>query len=162
MFKLQERPVSNPALVSERAAPAAIQASSLQVRRLNGMARAVLPACPVLPEAVREQVAQDTVEYVVGQIALMPTHVRVPYSCLLIAFDWLAFFRYGRRFVSLAPARQQAYVTAWANGPISIPRDTIKLVRTLVLLQFLDHHLVLEALEAPEASTAKHGREGSK
>ena len=162
MFKLQERPVSNPALVSERAAPATMRASNLQGRRLNGMVRAVLPGFPVLPDGTREQVAQDTVEFVVGQVALMPTHVRVPYSFLLTAFDWLAFFRYGRRFVSLSPARQQAYVAAWADGPVSITRDTIKLVRSLVLLQFLDHHLVLEALEASDSAAGSRPREGSR
>lgn len=84
----------------------------------------------------------------------MPAFVRVPFSIALIAFQWLAVARYGRRYTRLDRARQRAFTSAWARSPVRAMRDVVKLVRSCALFAYLDHPIVRARLGggAPEAS----------
>lgn len=114
------------------------------------LVRPLLPPVPDLSPSVSTQVERAVVAFVAAQIAVMPTYLRIPYRLALFAFNWLALLRYGRPYVALDGARQQRYVLAWANSPIGVMRDFVKLIRSCALLCYLDHPLVLEQLETWE------------
>lgn len=118
--------------------------------QLFHMIRHLLPAHPVLDPVTRQEVEQDVVEFVAAQIGGMPGYIRVPYRGLLLAFEWLPALSSLRRYSTLPAAGQQRCLEAWTGSPISLFRDTIKLVRSCALLQYLDHHLVLSRLETME------------
>nr|AQQ74448.1 hypothetical protein [uncultured bacterium] len=118
--------------------------------QLFHMIRHLLPAQPVLDPITRDEVEQDVVEFVAAQIGGMPGYIRVPYRALLLVFEWLPALGSLRPFSALPAERQQRCLAAWSNSHVSLIRDTIKLVRSCALLQYLDHHLVLSRLETME------------
>ena len=125
-------------------------------RPVAQMVRGLLPETPALLPEVRTGVEEDVVDFVVAQLSGMPTHVRIPYSAVVVVFDLLAIFRYGRRFAALSQERRRQYVESWAASSIPLVRDIVKPVRSCALLQYFDHPHVLEQLEA--ASPAAGGR----
>ena len=64
---------------------------------LGHLVRSLLPPEPALPLETRTEVESATVGFVAAQARAMPAFVRVPFSIALIAFEWLAIGRYGRR-----------------------------------------------------------------
>jgi hypothetical protein len=115
---------------------------------LANIVRPLLPNEPQLAPDQRGEAERATLDFVRTQILDMPTYLRLPYQLALWGFNWLALLRYGRLYVRLDLARQQRYVTMWANSPIGLMRDFVKLIRSCALLQYLDHPLVLAQLEA--------------
>ncbi|MEW6735059.1 MAG: hypothetical protein AB1489_27460 [Acidobacteriota bacterium] len=108
----------------------------------------LLPEQPVLNTEDRYSVETATINFVVAQIAAMPAFLRLPYQIALHSFNWLALLRYGRPYVRLDLTTRQRYVEMWADSPLGVMRDFVKLIRSCALLQYLDHPIALAQLEA--------------
>jgi hypothetical protein len=119
----------------------------LNHKLLAHMARALYPKEPLLAAAEKVQVEKDVVNYLAGQILAMPVYLKVPYIMALHAFNYLAFFRFGLPFTMANQAKQGRYIRSWSRSPIGLMRDFVKLIRSCVLLAYLDHPLVLQKLE---------------
>ena len=112
------------------------------------MARALYPKEPLLTPEEKAQVEEEVVSYLAGQILAMPSYLKVPYAFALHGFNYLACLRYALPFTLIGAERQGRYVRFWSRSPIGLMRDFIKLIRSVVLLSYLDHPLVLQELES--------------
>ncbi len=112
------------------------------------MARALYPREPRLSAADQAQVEAEVVDYLAGQILAMPVYLRVPYILALHAFNYSSLLRFGLPFTRIKQTRQYRFVRSWSRSPIGLMRDFVKLIRSCVLLAYLDHRLVLEQLES--------------
>jgi hypothetical protein len=111
------------------------------------MARSLYPQEPVLTPEEKSLVEETVVLYLAGQIMAMPVYLRVPYTMALRAFNYTSIFRFGLPFTRIRQARQYRYIRSWSRSPIGLMRDFVKLIRSCVLLAYLDHPLVLKGLE---------------
>jgi hypothetical protein len=132
---------------------AADNTSSLQ-RRVGRIlirsASLMMPPCPTVPPAEREEVESGMETFLVRQIFSMPRYLLVPVLAALLAFDILPALSSARTFSSL-PADRRAHINeAWANSKIAQKRDLMKLIRNCALYYYLDHPLVRAALERGE------------
>ncbi len=121
------------------------------------MVQTLLPPYPELRPDIRIEVERSVAGYVAGQIAAMPTFLRLPYRLAMFTFDALALARHGRRFRALSPTARERYLGVWSNIPVSAMRDFVKLIRSTALLVYFDHPLVRERLEQEriESSAAR-------
>ena len=111
------------------------------------MARSLYPKEPLLTPEEKAQVEEKVVSYLAGQILAMPVYLKVPYMLALHLFNYLSCFRFGLPFTVIDQEKQGKYVSFWSRSPIGLMRDFIKLIRSCVLLAYLDHPLVLQELE---------------
>lgn len=116
-------------------------------RLLTGLARSMYPKEPQLTPEEKARVEEEVVNYLDGQILALPTYLRFPYGLALHAFNWLSCLGYGLPFTRIDREKQANYVLVWSRSPIGLMRDFIKLIRSLVLLSYLDHPVVLQELE---------------
>ncbi len=124
---------------------------------LTCLVRALLPNEPRLHPTQRAKIEQEVVDFVATQITTMPSFLRIPYQIALQGFNWLAVFRYGCWYTRLDANRQQRYTLAWSNSRIRMIRDFVKLIRSCVLLYYLDHPLVTAQLELDQVRSG-HGK----
>lgn len=115
---------------------------------LRSLVRSLTPEFPALESGQRIALETQVADFVGVQISSMPAFLRLPYCLCMSLFDWSALLRYGRLFRALDIARQRDYLAFWANSPIAVMRDFVKLIRSCTLLQYLDHPLVSRALQA--------------
>ena len=111
------------------------------------MARSLYPKEPLLTPEDKTQVEEKVVSYLAGQILAMPSYLKIPYMLALQAFNYLSCFRFGLPFTVIDQEKQGKYVLFWSRSPIGLMRDFVKLIRSCVLLAYLDHPLVLQELE---------------
>jgi hypothetical protein len=119
----------------------------LNHRLLVFMARSLYPKEPLLTAGEKAQVEEKVVSYLAGQILAMPVYLKIPYLLALHVFNYFSFFRFGLPFTVIDQEKQGKYVRLWSRSPIGLMRDFIKLIRSCVLLAYLDHPLVLQELE---------------
>lgn len=113
--------------------------------------RPLLPDKPRLNGNRHLAVEQDVVDFLAAEIAAMPGYLRMPYQIALRGYNWLALLRYGRLYVGLESSTQAQYMRSWSDSPLGAMRDFIKLIRSTVLLQYLDHPLVRAELETGQS-----------
>lgn len=111
------------------------------------MARSLYPKEPLLTPEEKARVEKKVVSDLAGQILAMPVYLKVPYMMTLHGFNYLSCFRFGLPFTIINQEKQGKYVRLWSRSPIGLMRDFIKLIRSCVLLAYLDHPLVLQELE---------------
>lgn len=115
------------------------------------------PKEPQLTPEENAQVEKEVVSYLAGQILAMPSYLKIPYGLALRGFNYLACLRYGLPFTLIDQEKQVQYVRFWNRSPIGLMRDFIKLIRSCVLLSYLDHPLVLQELELGIKNNADRG-----
>jgi hypothetical protein len=115
---------------------------------LVSMARLLYPKEPVLTREGMVIVEEDVMRYLTGQILAMPAYLKVPYVLALHGFNCLSLFRFGLPFTHMRRSQQLRYIRFWSASPIGLMRDFIKLIRSCVLLSYLDHPLVLKEMES--------------
>ncbi|HUU05560.1 MAG TPA: hypothetical protein VMZ49_06735 [Patescibacteria group bacterium] len=120
----------------------------LNHRLLLFMARSLYPKEPLLTSREKMLVEEKVISYLAGQILAMPVYLKVPYMLALHVFNYLSCLRFGLPFTRINQEKQGQYIRFWSRSPIGLMRDFIKLIRSCVLLSYLDHPLVLQALEA--------------
>ena len=130
----------------------------LNHRLLVSMARSMYPKDPLLMPEEKAQVEEKVVSYLAGQILAMPSYLKVPYMLALHVFNYLSCLRFGLPFTVIDQEKQGKYVRFWSRSPIGLMRDFIKLIRSCVLLSYLDHPQVLQALEASICRLAAESR----
>ena len=113
---------------------------------LREIVSTILPLYPPLDADQRLRIEGAVAAYVAGQIAAMPTFLRLPYRAALTAFDLACVARYGRSFRSLGSEQRESYVAAWNTAPVAPMRDFLKLIRSTSLLVYFDHPTVRERL----------------
>jgi len=113
----------------------------------------LLPEYPALDTDERREVERDVASYVAGQIAAMPTFLRLPYRLAMTAFDVLCVPLHGRRFRSLPKAGRESYVSTWNAAPLPPMRDFLKLIRSTALLVYFDHPAVRQRLGPTDPAT---------
>ena len=111
------------------------------------MARSMYPKEPRLTPEENAQVEEEVVNYLAGQILAMPSYLKMPYGLALHILNYLSCLRFGLPFTFVYQEKQAKYVRFWSRSPIGLMRDFIKLIRSVVLLSYLDHPLVLRELE---------------
>jgi hypothetical protein len=119
----------------------------LNHRLLVFMARSLYPKEPQLTPEEKTQVEEKVVSYLAVQITAMPSYLRVPYMLALHVFNCLSCLRFGLPFTRIDQEKQGQYIRFWSRSSIGLMRDFIKLIRSVVLLSYLDHPLVLQELE---------------
>ena len=139
---------------SDRNAPGRPRLSPGRIRVLSEIVDALLPDAPALDTAPRSEVHADVTAFVTRQVEAMPAFLAWAYRLAITAFDALAGLRHGRRFVSLEPARQRAYLELWSHSPIGPMRDFVKLIRSCSLLAFFDHPQVHARFAAGDPGAA--------
>lgn len=122
---------------------------------VSALTLTLLPAWPPLSPQDRRRVEADVVRYVEGQIAGMPSFLKVPFLAMCGLFSLTAALRYGRSFAHLNDDRKRAWSGVWALSRIIPMRDFIKLVRSCALLAWYDHPTVSETLNAIHLSERK-------
>ncbi|MCC6847864.1 MAG: hypothetical protein IT294_05135 [Deltaproteobacteria bacterium] len=123
-------------------------------RTVVAIAECLAPDFPRLDPATRAVVLADVTAFAVSQVGALPDFLRYPYRLALVAFEWLAVLRFGRRFVALDAARQRAWVELWTESPLGVTRNFVKLVRSCALLAFYDHPALQDALHRQAARGA--------
>jgi hypothetical protein len=125
-------------------------------RAVDAIVRLILPTYPGLGESERSRVQVAVTDFVASQVEGLPVHLAVPYRWGLTAFEWLALLRFGSRFSALNRPSQVAYLKLWADFPIGLPRDFVKLIRSCALLASFDHPEVISLRpRGPVAATGE-------
>lgn len=91
---------------------------------------------PVDTEQIAEQVGLS--------LAAMPWEARWGTAVLLSLFEWLALFRFGRRFSRLSPARRDHWLHTWVDSRFAFPR----LASRALLILVKPIHLANRAVQA--------------
>jgi hypothetical protein len=121
---------------------------------LMDIARPLLPAHPRLDPDEIERVERDLTAFLVAEIGALPLHLAAPFRLALVAFALLPVLRFGRTYRALPPEHKHRVVYAWANAPVAVFRNFVKLVRSCALFAYLDHPLVMANLERDGAEIA--------
>lgn len=73
----------------------------------------------------------QTASILVRKIEAMPGLMRFGMRVLLIAFDWYAVIRAGRRFRFQGSDAQRRRIAEWANAPLGPCRDMVEFHRKM-------------------------------
>jgi hypothetical protein len=116
--------------------------------------RPLLPQWPELDSAAQETVVRQANRFVQSSIALAPAHVRFGVSVASTAlWAWILLYRSG---ANRSGARQRKAVALFERlpGPAAA---VVRLYRSLTVLAFYEHPLVLRAMNVgePEARQEK-------
>ena len=107
---------------------------------------ALLPSAPGLAPDARAQVERDVAAFLAGQVASLPTLLRIPYRVALAAFDLLPLVRRRRTFRQLDGVARAAWLDTWTERRGLATRNFVKLLRSCALLAYFDHPLVAAEL----------------
>jgi hypothetical protein len=94
----------------------------------------------------RNVVVDDSTRYVAGQIAAMSRDLRLKAWAGMAGFRAHALVRMGRPFGALPATQRQRLVDQWSYGSLYLPRQLFRMLRSLALLGWFEHPLVLRAL----------------
>ena len=113
---------------------------------LAGLIEALMPEWPALDMSSHRRIHHDVVEFVKTEIVLAPLHVRLGVGVLMGVFFAAAFvLGFGRGFARRPLHWRQGFLEACSRiTPQS--RAMIRLFRSLTLLAYFEHPLVLHAL----------------
>lgn len=101
-----------------------------------------------LEESAKKEVYEEVGRFTFTQIACIPFRYRVLFSIGLTGFKMYIFLLSGRFLCDLPLAKRRAIVESWAFGKVALTRKFMKLIRSLAILSYYDHPLVLEKLTA--------------
>ena len=112
----------------------------------KALCESLLPDWPMLELQQRGTVLADTSDFVKAEIAGAPFHIRLGVSVLAAVFFFGAVvLGLGRGFSRRGPAWRRSYLQTWLKlGPQA--QAFVRLLRSLTLLAYLEHPLVLEVL----------------
>ncbi len=112
----------------------------------EALCESFLPDWPRLEPPQRQAALADTAAFVKAEIAIAPSHIRFGVGLLTAAFFLGALVvGRGRGFGRRGPAWRRSYLRRWLKlGPQA--QALVRLVRSLTLLAYLEHALVLEVL----------------
>lgn len=118
---------------------------------------ALLPEWPALDVSLRQHIQRDVIDFVSAEIALAPLHVRLGIGVFSAAFLVAAFvMSLGRGFARRPVPWRQGFLEAWSRiNPQT--RAVIHLFRSLTVLAYFEHPLVLHALDV-EAGPDRQAR----
>lgn len=104
----------------------------------------IMPRYPAIGAAVRRQVLADTASFLHAQVRAAPAHVRLGVVALGLGFrTWMAAASVLRRDPAAALERWDSL----GGGP---GRAYLRLLRSLAVLSYLEHPLVLGGLGMPQ------------
>jgi len=148
--------------VSSTESPVRGRAADRLGTTLLAVARPMLPTLPPLSDDDRTHVEADLMEHLRAQILAMPTHLRIPFTIALFAFEALPVLSYLRPFHRVSRETQTRIISSWNRSPIPQFRDLIKLVRSCALLAYLDHPIVRRHLAdvSPAGEPGVHDSDG--
>ncbi len=113
------------------------------MRPLAEIIEALLPSYPEMDAGQRRQIGIQVCRDVNEQVDRMPRYLGRPYRITLQVFDLLAVMAYGRRFRALGLDSRRSYLQWWSASPLSPMRDFVKVIRSMALLFYFDHPLVV-------------------
>ena len=97
-----------------------------------------------MPSEKKEKVIQDVSVFVYGQIHSLPGRYVLLLRLGLWFFYGMVFLRTWRRFGTLSVERQMQVVSGWAYGRWASGRQLFRLLRSITLLAFYEHPVVME------------------
>lgn len=73
------------------------------------------------------------VRFVLGQHSRMPDFLRLPFTCVTLAFGLSSVVRHGRMFHGLRHEERLKQVEAWRNAPVGVCRDLVRFYESFVV-----------------------------
>ncbi len=134
--------------------------SALKVERpsryLSAIVEAISPWDKLsLSEADQCKVLSEATEFVQSQIYAMSTGMRLQVWGALMGFRAYSWIRCGGDFCRLPLARRRQLADSWSYGPLYLPRQFFRMLRSITLLAYFEHPVVARAHHA--ASTDEKG-----
>lgn len=99
-----------------------------------------------LSNADRRRVLDESTCYVVGQVAAMSPELRFKAWAGLMGFRLYSLMRLGKTFDTLPLNQRQRLTDSWSYGSMYLPRQLFRMLRSLTLLAYFEHPLVVRAL----------------
>ena len=130
-------------------------------RTIAAIVACLQPDFPRLEPAAQGDVQAGVTAFTTAQVAALPDFLRHPYRLALVAFEWLALLRFGRRFVALGSEQRRAWLDLWSASPVGAMRNFVKLLRSCTLLAFYDHPAVQLPLNQQVRRRAAEPRTGA-
>lgn len=115
-------------------------------KSINCIVELTLPSWPKILPNEYSQVIDGISYFVINKIKNMDRFFRIPYFALLYIFIFLPIMFYVRPFYKLPLITKKNYVARWQNHVISPCRDFLKLISSLVVLAFYDHHIIQDSM----------------
>lgn len=107
----------------------------------------LLPDSVVDDPQVRRQVHRDVCKFVECELSLAPAHLRLGLRVVAAAFYLGAFFAAGGRTFASLNGASRLRILRWWTRLGHVTRTFVRVHRTLSVLAFLEHPLVLDALD---------------
>jgi hypothetical protein len=107
-------------------------------RFLRAVVEGLIPDHPSETRDQREGALDYTAMFVRGQLQAMPLVLQVALAVGLTVFSIVTWLRWLRGFTGLGAARRQAWMQAWAYGPVPLARQLFRPVRSLAALAYFE------------------------
>ena len=118
---------------------------------MDSMVASLLPAFPVMPSNERELAVREAARFVRHELRLAPFHIRLPLRVLAVGLgSCYVIARMGSRGDKAAAGAWPRAVAWWCAIGGAPAQSHLRLLRSLALLAFLEHPLVLVRLGAPD------------
>ncbi len=110
----------------------------------------LLPQDPLLERRQRDEVSLAVQDFLAAELRLAPWHIRFGLTALGLACATYCRLRLsGRRMGRVSPQECAAALDAWEALSGAPGRGFLRAVRTMTVLAYFDHPLVLAHLGAP-------------
>ena len=114
-----------------------------------------------LSEADRRRVVDESAVFVAGQVAAMSKELRFKAWAGIAGFRAYALLRRGKPFDTLPLDARQRLAERWSYGSLYLPRQLFRMLRSLTLLAWFEHPLVVRTLVGSPSHDAAGNPSGS-
>jgi len=109
----------------------------------------------VLSSEERAAAINYSTQFVCSELSVLPSFLRFLLKIGILAFRSITIATNLCPFENLSSARQAKVINAWSYGPIGLSRKLFKPLRSLALLAFFEHPVVVAALDKSNDSSEK-------
>jgi hypothetical protein len=107
-------------------------------RFLRALIDGLIPDHPSESAEQRARALDYSAAFVRDQLQAMPVVLQLLLACGLLVFRAVTWLRWLRGVSALGAARRQAWMHAWAYGPVSLARKLFRPVRSLAALAYFE------------------------
>ena len=122
---------------------------------LSVVAASVPTGSLTLTTEERAEATNYATQFVCTGLGALPSFLRILFKIGILSFRTITILTSFCPFENLSSAKQTKVINAWSYGPIGLTRKLFKPLRSLALLAFFEHPVVLAALDKSNDSSEK-------